>query len=101
MTNEELATGRPTMREARAAALTFLEESLAEATRFNIVKLAPLDGQDARWEVEADVWQPNPTIQALQLPTERQVVDQERYLLRLDNRLNVVAYGLKEAFSEA
>ena len=43
------------------------------------------------------VWQPNATIQALGLSTERPVLDQNFYVVRLDEQLNVIGYEIKEA----
>ena len=84
----------------RTAASHFLQESLPGVDRVNIVKLAPLEvDKKTWWEVEAEVWQPNATIQSLRLSTDltRPVLDEHLYLLRLDAQLNVLAYGLKEA----
>jgi len=43
-----------------------------------------------------EVFVPNPTIKALGLPTQKEVLDCQCYLLRLDDQLNIVAYGLRD-----
>ena len=90
---------RPSMAALRTAVCDFLRESLPEVDRVNIVKLAPARvdvNEGTWWEAEAEVWQPNATIQSLQLKTHRPVLDEQLYVLRLDSQLNVLAYGLKE-----
>ena len=57
----------------------------------------PIESDDGGWEAEAVVWQPNATIQALGLSTQRAVLDQNFYVVRLDGRLNVIAYETTEA----
>ena len=86
----------PAIEEARNAVISFLQR-LPEVKRVNITKLAVLDAEKGTWEAEAEVWVPNPTIKALGLPTQREVLDCQPYLLRLDKQLNIAAYGLKES----
>jgi hypothetical protein len=92
-TNE---TQPPTILGAQAAARSFLEQSLPEVSRVSVTRVVKLEGGDGGWEVEADVWQPNPTIMALKLPTQRPVLDEQHCLVRLDNLLNVLAYLLEK-----
>jgi hypothetical protein len=40
---------------------------------------------------------PNPTISALGLLVRKEVLDCQIYLFRLDKRLNIVAYGLRDS----
>jgi hypothetical protein len=82
--------------EAQAAVRTFLKEALPDVHRFDITKVIPIDFNDGAWEADAVVWQPNATIQALGLSTQRPVLDQNFYVVRLDDRLNVIAYEIKE-----
>jgi hypothetical protein len=86
----------PAIEEARNAVISFLQK-MPEVKRVNITKLAVLDAEKGTWEAEAEVWVPNPTIKALSLPIQREVLDCQRYLLRLDKELNISAYGLKES----
>jgi hypothetical protein len=96
MTTEKLAGHRISLAEARAAVQTFLREAFPEVWRVDVTRIAPVESHDAAWEADAVVWQPNATIQALQLSTEHPVLDQNYYLVRLDSELNVVAYEIRE-----
>ena len=87
-------TARPSLVEARAAVHKFLQELLDDVHRVDVVELRPADTEDSGWEAEAIVWRPNATIQTLALPTQRLVLDQEVYVVRLDRDLNVVSYGV-------
>jgi hypothetical protein len=97
MTNEELTEHRPSIVEVQAAARRFLQEALPEAQRVDVIKVLPMTSGDGGWEVEAGVWQPNATIQALGLSMQHAVLDQNFYIVRLDGRLNVIAYETTEA----
>jgi hypothetical protein len=96
MTTERVADHRPTLVDARAAVQTFLREALPEVWRVDVTRIAPVESHEVAWEADAVVWQPNATIQALQLSTQRPVLDQNDYLVRLDGRLNVIAYEIRE-----
>jgi hypothetical protein len=96
MTTERVADHRFTLVDARTAVQTFLREALPEVWRVDVTRLTPVESHDGAWEADAVVWQPNATIQALQLSTERPVLDQSCYLVRLDGQLNVIAYGIRE-----
>jgi len=85
---------RPTIVDAQSAVRHFLENSLPDVQRVNITKVARGRADAETWEAEAEVWQPNPTIQALHLETQRPVLDRQHYLVRLDHLLNVLAYEL-------
>jgi hypothetical protein len=86
---------RPSIVEAQAAVRSFLQQALPEARRVNVSRLAPLDPDQGTWEAEAEVWQPNATIQSLGLRTRRPVLDQEVYLVHLDGQLNVLDYEVQ------
>lgn len=86
----------PTIIDAQNAVRDFLERSLPDVSRVNITKVAKIATDEGGWEAQAEVWRPNPTIQALRLQTQRPVLDQEHYLLRLDNLLNILAYEIEE-----
>jgi hypothetical protein len=93
------SAGQPSMDALRTAACHFLQEALPGVDRVHIVKMASVEmDRKTWWEAEAEVWQPNETIQSLRLATrlKRPVLDEHLYLLRLDSQLNVIAYGLKE-----
>jgi hypothetical protein len=64
--------------------------------RVDVSKVLPVDSGEASWEAEARVWQPNSTIQSLGLETEHPVLDAHTCLVRLDRRLNVIAYETEE-----
>ena len=86
-----------TIIKAQTAVRNFLEKSLPDVNRVNITKVAKIETTDGGWEAEADVWQPNQTLQSLNIRTQRPVLDQEHYLVRLDNLLNILAYELEES----
>ena len=86
----------PLIGDARNAVIAFLKETL-DVKQVNITKLAQIDSEKGTWEAEGEVFVPNPTIKALGLPTQKEVLDCEYYLLRLDAQLNVVAYGLRDS----
>ena len=87
--------GRPPIEDARIAVRNFLQTALPEQQRVNVTKLAPLDPAEGAWEAEAVVWLPNATVEALGLPIQRPVLEQEVYVVRLDNALSVLGYELK------
>ncbi|MFH1923651.1 MAG: hypothetical protein ABIP48_27640 [Planctomycetota bacterium] len=88
---------RPTTAALQNAVIDFLTESVPNVRRVNIVKLVPIDEYDGTWEAEAEVWQPNATIESLGMQTQRPVLDRTRYLVRLDRHLQVSAYGEKDS----
>jgi hypothetical protein len=92
MTSEGLADQRFTLVNAQAAARSFLQEALPDVYRVDVIKVMPVQSAEEAWEAEAVVWQPNATIGALGLSTQRPVLDQNCYVVRLDSRLNVIAY---------
>ena len=89
-----------TIIDAQTAVRDFLEKSLPDVNRVNVTKLAKIETNDGGWEAEADVWQPNPTLQSLNIQTQRPVLDQEHYLVRLDNLLNILAYEIGESLRQ-
>ena len=88
---------RPTTAALQNAVIDFLTESVSNVKKVNIVKLVPIDEYDGTWEAEAEVWQPNATIESLGMQTQRPVLDRTPYLVRLDRRLQVSAYGQKDS----
>ena len=69
-------SGRRSSR-TQAAVRTFLQQALPDARRVRVCRVTPLDPQQGTWEAEAEVWQPNATIQSLGLRTRRPVLDAE------------------------
>ncbi len=100
MVLDELAD-RPTAGALQAAAIDFLTKAVPQVKNVNITKLVPIDEYEGTWEVEAEVWHPNATIQALGIETQRPVLDKTLYLVRLDRHLNVPAYGLKDSVASS
>ena len=88
---------RPGIAEAQTVAREFLADALPKVQRVDVVKVAPILSGDASWEAEADVWQPNPTLESLGIETGRPVLDHNHYLVRLDALLNVLEYELRES----
>ncbi len=88
---------RPTTAVLQNTVTDFLTESLRNVKNVNIVKLVPIDPDEGTWEAEAEVWQPNATIESLGIRTHRPVLDRALYLLRLDRNLQITAYGLKDS----
>ncbi len=95
MSVEQMETKRPSIVEAQAAVRTFLQQALPDARRIRVSGVTPLDPREGTWEAEAEVWQPNATIQSLGLRTRRPVLDQEVYVIHLDAQLNVLDYEVK------
>jgi len=85
----------PPIEDLKNAVIAFLKKTL-EVKQVNVTKLVQMDSEKGTWEAEADVFVPNPTIKALGLPTQKEVLDCESYILRLDDQLNIVAYGLTD-----
>jgi len=83
--------------DVRNAVINFLKKTKPDVKQVNITKLAQIDSEKGTWEAEGEVFVPNPTIKALGLPIQKEVLECEYYLLRLDNQLDIVAYGLKES----
>ncbi|MFO7903500.1 MAG: hypothetical protein ACQESR_22870 [Planctomycetota bacterium] len=94
MTPSENDIGQPTLIDARNAVCQFLEAALPEVGRVDVTRIAALEKGKVAWEAEADVWQPNATLRTLGIRTRRPVLDHQRYLIRLDALLNVLAYEL-------
>ena len=65
-----------------------------------VTKLVQIDAEKGMWEAEAEVYVPNPTIRALGLPVQKEVLDCHDYLLRVDGQLNITAYGLRESVQQ-
>ena len=86
----------PPIEDVRDAVANFLKK-MVDAKKVSVTKLALMDSEKGTWEAEADVYVPNPTIRALGLPVRKEVLDCQTYLLRLDKRLNIVAYGLRDS----
>ncbi|HHT9105478.1 MAG TPA: hypothetical protein ACFYD7_06360 [Candidatus Wujingus californicus] len=84
-----------TIEDVRDVAVKFLKKQ-PDVKRVNVTKLAQIDPEKGCWEVEAEVYVPNATIQALGLPVQKEVLDCKTYLLRVDGLLNVTAYGLRD-----
>ena len=84
------------------ATTAFLNKAVSDARRVKVRKLAQIDfdSETAAWEVEAQVYVPNETIRNLGLPVQKEVLDCQDYLLRLDRNLQVVAYGLRDLVEE-
>lgn len=82
------------------AATDFLNKAVSDARRVKVRKLAQVDSETGTWEVEAEVYVPNETIRNLGLPVQKEVLDCQDYLLRLDRNLQVVAYGPKDLVEE-
>jgi hypothetical protein len=97
---EEQRKDPPSIGQLRTAARDFLLEVVPDVCSATVTKLAVIDSEKRLWEAEADVQVPNATVRALGLPTQRPVLDTETYLLRLDEQLNVIAYGLKDSVEE-
>ena len=89
----------PPIDNVRNAVIDFLKRT-AGVEQVNVTKMAVMDDERGTWEAEAEVWVPNATIKALGLPVQKEVLDCHPYLLRLDDQLNVVAYGLKDSVEE-
>jgi hypothetical protein len=82
--------------DAQRTAREFIECTLPEVKRIDFTKMAPTKSGEAGWDVEADVWQPNATLETLGIETQRPVLDQHHYLLRIDSLLNVLGFELHE-----
>ena len=90
----------PTIEAVRGAVVDFLKK-MPDVKRVHVSKLALMDPGNGIWEAEAEVSVPSEAIRALGLPVRRKVLDFQTYLLRLDEDLNVIAYGLKESLELA
>ena len=89
----------PPIEDVRDAVANFVKK-MPDVKKVSITKLAVMDSEKGTWEAEAEVYVPNPTISALGLPVQKEVLDCQTYLLRLDKRLNIVAYGLRDSVME-
>ena len=96
---EAEALAAHSVEEVGNAAEAFLKK-LPDIKRVKVTKMAQIDPEKGYWEVEADVFVPNATIQALGLPVQKEVLDCQTYLLRVDGRLRIVAYGRRDSIEE-
>jgi hypothetical protein len=85
----------PPIEDVRDAVSNFLKK-MVDAKKVSVTKMALLDSEKETWEAEADVYVPNPTIRALGLPVQKEVLDRQTYILRLDMQLNIVAYERRD-----
>jgi len=85
----------PPIEDVRDTISNFLAQ-MVDAQEVSVTKLVLLDAEKVTWEAEADVYVPNPTIRGLELPMEKEVLDCQKYLLRMDKHLNIVAYGRRD-----
>ena len=89
----------PPIEDVRDAISSFLKK-MVDAKKVSVTKMMLLDSEKVTWEAEADVYVPNPTIKALGLPVQKEVLDCQTYLLRLDKQLNIVAYGRRDSITD-
>ena len=82
--------------DVRDAVTNFLTRQ-PDVREVRVTKAVQIDPDEGTWEVEAEVYLPNPTIRRLGLPVQKEVVDCHEFLVRLDAQLNVVAYGPTES----
>ena len=85
----------PPIEEVKDAISKFLKK-MVDAKKVSVTKMVLLDSEKETWEAEADVYVPNPTIRALGLPVQKEVLDRQTYILRLDMQLNIVAYERRD-----
>jgi hypothetical protein len=85
--------------EARKIVLDFLKD-VTSSNEINITKIVRVNSDKIAWEAEAVVFVPNQAIKALGIPTEREVMDAQTFLVRFDNEFEVIAYGLKNSLEE-
>jgi len=85
----------PSLEEVGKAVCVFLKK-LPDVKEVRMVKLARLDPEKGLWEAEVEVYAPNVTIRALGLSGKRDVLDCSNYLIRVDDQLQVIAYGRKD-----
>jgi hypothetical protein len=85
--------------DVRNAVCDFLKKQ-PDVREVRVRKLVQIDAETGIWEAEAEVYVPNATIKALGLPVQKEVLDCQDYLLRVDGQLNVVAYGPRDSVGE-
>ncbi|MBI1902693.1 MAG: hypothetical protein HY000_38030 [Planctomycetes bacterium] len=88
----ELTQQASPIASAQSAVGRFLKQALSEVHAINVTRLFQVSQETGAWEAEVEVWQPNPTVRMLRLPTQRPVLDRHRYRVRLDRDLNILAY---------
>ncbi len=93
---KDLAGKRMPLLDARLAIQGFLRESLPDVHRVDVTKVTRNETPEGGWEGEAEIWQPNATVQTLGLKTQRMVLDSRLCTVRLDEQLNVVGYEIRE-----
>lgn len=89
----------PPIEDVRKAVIDFLKK-MPDVNQVNVTKLALMDSEKGAWEAEAEVYVPNATIKALRLPTQKEVLDSQLYLLRLNSELDIIAYALRDSVVE-
>jgi len=90
----------PSLAAVRRAVRDFLEE-MPNVRAMAVTKIALIEPEKGTWEAEADVHVPNATVAALGLPLQKEVLDCQAYLLRLDGDLNIVAYGSRDGLRDS
>ena len=88
------------LEDVRKAAVSFLKETL-DVRHLTVTKLQRADSGEGDWEAEAEVYLPNGTIKALDLPVQNEILDCKVYLVRLDSDLSVTAYGLRDSIKNS
>ena len=89
----------PPIEDVRDAISNFLKKMVG-AKKVSVTKMVLLDSEKETWEADADVYVPNPTIRALGLPVQKEVLDRQTYVLRLDMQLNIVAYERRDSATD-
>ena len=89
----------PPIEEVKDAISNFLKKMVG-AKKVSVTKMVLLDSEKETWEADADVYVPNPTIKALGLPVQKEVLDRQTYVLRLDMQLNIVAYERRDSATD-
>lgn len=89
----------PPIEEVKDAISNFLKKMVG-AKKVSVTKMVLLDSEKETWEADADVYVPNPTIRALGLPVQKEVLDRQTYVLRLDMQLNIVAYERRDSATD-
>lgn len=91
----DVAVARPSIEAVAEAAVGFLKK-LLQVRRVTLTRATRTGAEEGVWDVEAQVLLPNPAVNGLGLRLSREVLNSRRCVVKLDDALRVVSYGMRD-----
>lgn len=91
----DVAPPRPSLEAVGEVATNFLKK-LLQVRRVTLTRVSRTAGEEGVWDVEAQVLLPNPAVNGLGLRLSREVLNSRVCVVKLDDALRVVSYGMQD-----